>query len=70
MLLPERANSTMVEKDVSLTYPREKLSSQNMTLTYDLFIVSKQHTNMELACKNSKRGARVDDEHKITKNSD
>ena len=70
LLLPERANSTMVEKYVALTYPREKLSIQKRTTTNDSFLVSKQHTDMELACKHSKRGARVDDEHKITENSD
>ena len=70
LLLLERANSTMVEKDVAFTYPREQLSIQKRTTTYDSFIVSKQHTDMELACTYSKRGARVDDEHKIIENND
>ena len=60
----------MVEKDVVLTYPREKLTIHKRTTTDDSFIVSKQHTNMELSCTYSKRGARVADEHKITENSD
>ena len=70
LLLPKRANSTMVEKYVSLTYPREKLSIHKRTTTNESFIVSKQHTYMELSCRDSKRGARVDVEHKITENND
>ena len=60
----------MVEKYVALTYPREKLTIHKRTTTDDSFIISKQHTDMELACTDSKWGARVDDEHKITQNSD
>lgn len=70
LLLPERTNSTMVEKDAALTYSREQLSIHKKTTTDDSFIVSKQHTDMELACTDSKWGARVDEEHKITENSD
>ena len=60
----------MVEKYVSLTYPREKLSIHKRTTIDVSFIVSKQHTDMESSCTYSKRGARVDDEKKITENSD
>ena len=60
----------MVEKDVALTYLREKLSIHKRTTIDDSFIVSKQHNDMELSCTYSKRGARVDDEHMITENSD
>lgn len=70
LLLPERANSTMVEKDAALTYRREQLSIHKRTTTDDSFIVSKQHTDMELAHTDSQWGARVDDEHTITENSD
>ena len=37
-------------------------------MTHFFFI--KQHTDMELSCTYSKRGERVDDEHKIVQNSD
>ena len=40
LFLPERANSTMIEKDVSLTYPREKLSIHKRKTIDDSFIVS------------------------------
>ena len=60
----------MVEKDFYLTYPREKLYIHKRTTIDDSFIVSKQHTDMELSCTYSKRGERVDDEHKIVQNSD
>lgn len=70
LLLPERANSTMVEKDAALTYQREQLSSHKRTATDDSFIVSKQHTEMELAHTDSQWGARVVDEHTITERSD
>ena len=60
----------MVEKYVALTYPREKLSIHKRTTSYDSFIVSKQHTDMELSCTYSKRGERVDDKQKIAENSD
>ena len=70
LVLPKRVNSTMVEKDDALTSPREKLYIHRKTTTYDTFIVSKWHTDMELSCTNSKWVARVYDEHKITENSD
>ena len=60
----------MVEKDVALTYPREKLSIHKRTTKNDSFIVSKQHTDMEFSCTYSKTGARVDDKHNINENSD
>ena len=60
----------MVEKYVSLTYLREKLSIHKRTTTDVSFIVSKQHTNMELSCTDSKRDERVDGEQKIAENSD
>ena len=60
----------MVEKYVTLTYPREQLSIHKRTTKDDSFIVSKQHTDMELSCTYSKRGERVDDEHNIDENSD
>lgn len=70
LLLPERANSTMVEEDAGLTYQREQLSILKSTTADDSFIVSKQHTEMGLANTDSQWGARVDDEHTITGNSD
>lgn len=70
LLLPERANSTMVVEDTALTYQREQLSILKSTAADDSFIVSKQHTEMELANTDSQWGARVDDEHTITGNSD
>ena len=60
----------MVEKDVDLTYLIEQLSIHKRTTTDDSFIVSKQHTDMELSCTYSKRGERVDDEQKIAENND
>ena len=60
----------MVEKDIFLTSLREKLSIHKRTTTNDSFIVSKQHTDMEISCTDSKRGERVDDEQKIVENSD
>ena len=59
----------MVEKDVVLTYPREKLTIHKRTTTDDSFTISKQHTGMELSCTDSKRGERVDDEQNIVENS-
>ena len=52
----------MVEKDVALTYLREQLSIHKRTIIDDSFVFSKQHSDMELSCTDSKRGARVDDE--------
>ena len=60
----------MVEKYVSLTYPREKLSIHKRKTIDDSFIVSKQHTNVELYFTDSKRDETVDDEQNIVENSD
>ena len=60
----------MVEKYVSLTHPREKLSIQKRKTIDDSFIVSKQHTDMELYFTDSKRDERVDHKQKIVENSD
>ena len=59
----------MVEKYVALNYSREQLSIHKRTTTDDSFIVSKQHTDMELSCTDSKRDERVDDKQKIAENS-
>ena len=60
----------MVEKYGALTYLREKLSICKRTTTNESFIISKQHTHMELSCTDSKRNVRVDDEQKVVENSD
>ena len=60
----------MVEKDVALTYLRDKLSIHKRTTIDDSFIVSKHHTDMELSCTYSKRGERVDDEENIAEKID
>ena len=46
LLLPERANSTIVKKYDALTYPGEQLSIHKRTTIDDSFAVSEQHTHI------------------------
>ncbi|KAH9290513.1 hypothetical protein KI387_034630 [Taxus chinensis] len=70
LLLPQRANSTWVEKHAVMGAEREKLSIHKKPIIDDSIVISEQHSEMKLAHTVSQWDTSDNIEHTISRNDD